>query len=132
MSDKETAREKAWVKDYEAYFKNDGKHLDGHPSNNRRIYEMDFDAGWARSEASPWVPVRSDADNPKESGDYIVTARYGRKDGYSHLFTAEFEWIGYWHSVPEFDEVIAWMPLPSPYNEMQFELKAAKDEDRIP
>jgi hypothetical protein len=61
-----------------------------------------------------WIPV--DERLPEEDGEYLVTLE--QYDGIRHNALCDYRfnvWLGYDR---EFDTVIAWMPLPAPYDEV--------------
>ena len=71
-----------------------------------------------------WIPCSERL--PNEFGEYLVTVRekYPFEDDYDYqidLATNQGDYIGQWDTKIDWDEgqeveVIAWMPLPEPYN----------------
>ena len=71
--------------------------------------------------AQRWIPCSERL--PEESGQYIITVKYVHVDGYEDLYAEHGEWDGdrwdmfcFGHC-GEVEGIIAWMPLPEPYQE---------------
>lgn len=68
-----------------------------------------------------WIPCSERL--PEESGQYIITVKYVHVDGYEDLYAEHGEWDGdRWDMFclghcGEVEGIIAWMPLPEPYQE---------------
>ena len=66
-----------------------------------------------------WIPCSERL--PEESGQYIITVKYVHVDGYEDLYAEHGEWDGdHWEMFclghcGEVEDIIAWMPLPEPY-----------------
>lgn len=75
-----------------------------------------------RREADRWIPIETEKDLPKESGFYLVTMEY--RDSVSYklrrvttelFFSTIFQKWTECDSEDAEDGVIAWKPLPKPY-----------------
>lgn len=68
-----------------------------------------------------WIPVSERL--PEEDGQYLITVKYVHVDGYDDIYAEHGEWtdnkwdmfcFGHCGKV---ENIIAWMPLPEPYEE---------------
>ena len=65
-----------------------------------------------------WHPIRSVADNPKESGKYLVTAKTWRGELVVEIWNYVVDDFGKdWLDERGLENysAIAWMPMPAPY-----------------
>ena len=65
-----------------------------------------------------WHPIRSAEDNPKESGEYLVTKRNRRGELVMEIWFYAIDEFGKdWMDETglESKSPVAWMPLPAPY-----------------
>ena len=68
-----------------------------------------------RREADKWNVIRTEADLPKEEGDYLVDCKE-RKLSIQHFFFSIADHRPYWSGMCK---VYAWRPLPKPYTESE-------------
>lgn len=71
-------------------------------------------------EQEPWISVSERL--PEEDGQYLITVKYKHvNDSYEDVYAEHGEWYdGRWDMFcfghcGEVEEIIAWMPLPAPY-----------------
>ena len=74
-------------------------------------YQQGYEAG-KRDAASPWHRVEEDLPNDGEwaifTNGKVVSVERFKEDAYNHFFPAS-QWF-------DFEDAIAWMPLPEPPN----------------
>lgn len=71
-----------------------------------------------------WIPCKTAL--PKEDGQYIVTVKYEHVDGYEDIYSEHGEWVdGHWDAgyghCGSMEKVLAWQPLPKPWEEEKAE-----------
>lgn len=75
-----------------------------------------------RPQGERWIPVSERL--PDKNGRYLVTEKYfafddKKHNGYSRLYVDKIEFSGGSFHRASYIEVIAWMPLPEPYKEVE-------------
>ena len=69
--------------------------------------------------AQQWIPCSERL--PEENGQYLITVKYEHVDDYEDIYSEHGEWVdGKWDMFlfghcGKVENIIAWMPLPSPY-----------------
>ncbi len=69
--------------------------------------------------AQRWIPCSERL--PEENGQYLITVKYEHVDDYEDIYSEHGEWVdGKWDMFlfghcGKVENIIAWMPLPSPY-----------------
>ena len=86
----------------------------------RQVQEHEKLAEWLtelaeRREADRWNVIRTEADLPKEEGDYLVDCKE-RKLSIQHFFFSIADHRPYWSGMCK---VYAWQPLPKSYTESE-------------
>ena len=86
------------------------------PCEIQEAKAMAIDALWS----DKWIPVSERL--PEEDGQYLITVKYKHvNDSYEDFYTEHGEWFdGGWDMFcfghcGEVEDIIAWMPLPTPY-----------------
>ena len=72
-----------------------------------------------------WIPVSERL--PEENGQYLITVKYKPEADYENIYAEHGEWAdGRWDMFcfghcGEVEGIVAWMPLPEPYKEVEGE-----------
>ena len=72
-----------------------------------------------------WIPVSEML--PEESGQYLITVKYKHVDNYEDIYAEHGEWNGskwdmfMFGHCGEVESILAWMPLPKPYDPQESE-----------
>ena len=79
-----------------------------------------------QAKTGQWIPVSERM--PEEDGQYLITVKYKHvNDSYEDVYAEHGEWYdGRWDMFcfghcGEVEEIIAWMPLPAPYEPQESE-----------
>ena len=81
-----------------------------------------------------WIPTSERL--PDENGQYLITVKYAPVDGYDDIYTEHGEWTdGKWDMFMfghcgEVESILAWMPLPEPYNDCGAKMDRQISEDK--
>lgn len=74
------------------------------------------------AEPTGWIPV---SEPPKKSGRYLAYIINSHDDKLRYIMICDYSPGGYWNWFPDdecaSDNVIAWMPLPKPYEPQESE-----------
>lgn len=88
-----------------------------------RFWQMGWLDRLEQTERKPgeWIPCGERL--PEENGQYLITVKYEHVDDYEDIYSEHGEWVdGKWDMFSfghcgKVENIIAWMPLPSPYKE---------------
>lgn len=81
---------------------------------------LEKDKQKARNDMSKWIPV---SERLPKAGEYVgdVAKYYLVQNEYGDMLVARYTHSEYWEQIyqhkPYVDKIVAWMPLPEPYEE---------------
>lgn len=102
----------------------DGVHCDGNCLKDDIGYWFD-ELEDAQNVSQKWIPV---SERLPKAGEYVddiddVAKYYLVQNEYGDMLVARYTHSEYWEQIykmePIADEIVAWMPLPKPYEEME-------------
>lgn len=89
---------------------------------NRKFFDaLESAISYLRQPEQRWIPISERL--PEEDGQYLITVKYKHVDGYEDIYAEHGEWYdGKWEMsffghCGEAEGIVAWMPLPEPYQE---------------
>ena len=94
----------------------------------RHVFNQGYDLGFkdgkerAKPQEPRWIPV---SEQLPKAGEYVgnVAKYYLVQNEYGDMLVARYTHSGYWEQIyqlkPYVDEIVAWMPLPKAYREVE-------------
>lgn len=100
------------------------KALEELPKRRTEAKRWKTKAAQIASKKNRWIPV---SERLPEAGEYVgdVAKYYLVQNEYGDMLVARYNHSGYWEQIyqlkPIGDEIVAWMPLPEPFDQQESE-----------